>query len=535
MITKIQTKRFLPRIPFKILKKTPPDKKLPVVESPVILPLLMFEPERERNSEISWGEFIGDLFGLKSAQIKKKEIEEQKRIVYEKEQESLRQQRLAREREIERARELERQREIEAERLRQAELEKQLELERQLQEELETSFEDFDEEETEKFDYNYDFELDLDLETETKQNFVKRKLIGLQSFVSRIGENIANLFEETKESVSDWIWDAKFNIKYKIKPEISRVVDKSVCTVKRVLDDKKTQITETMEFKKAQAQFLIKLTRYKVMASDFAYTQPFNNWKKADLNKLCQLDLTLEREIERAKMINKLKREFTKGAEFYLPLGEKQSFQPDKLIEIVPKNIETNNSNSYRAELKRLCMIFENNSEITEPAMITFNEIVSNFFIQASKSIKEIFDLQKNQKNRWLERIPKLGLIPKVLRVSEQIALTNCIMKDYKEISSKYLQKMIIPYFKKYNSQYDKIKAFADKYIPYLSTQDKRFTVRMLKKIKDIKEKRDKTNSNIVDSYTKGGMNINNICKNIRLRGSLELATKTLSTFVSLF
>ncbi len=548
MIQRIYKSRSIENLSQKVYKTFTKERKLPIVKKPIVLNMLMMEPPRLEAETV---------FEKWCRLRKEKKLEKQRLIEYEKEQEALRQKRLAEQR----ARELERQRqmEIEAERARLAELEKQKALEIQEQE-LYDELEDFEEEE-EYYTPTYNWESHIKTKP-TKLELVRDSLDNAREVISKP-------FVQVKEYVSDKIYEAKYDLKYSVIPKVSEITNKTLTQTRENISDKLQDIKETVKYDvapkiskatslvltktqefasakveqvedmykllQAKKQFFTKLQSYKKFASDFAYMEPFNGWQLANIGELRSLESVLNEEINRAVMINRLKVGLTKGADSYMPDSWKFDFNTMRFINIKSKNIEQDDDTAYRIELKRLCNIFEQNSAIVESAIITFNKLVSSFFKQSSMSIKEIFNLQKNSTNRWLERIPKLGFIPKFLRISEQIALTNCIMKDYKDISSKYVKQIILPYFREYDSQYEEIKNFVNRNKKKQSAEDKIFTDSILEKISSIKERRDRSNANNIRAFTNGGMNISNICKNVRMRGSIELITKTVSTFMPFF
>ena len=178
--------------------------------------------------------------------------------------------------------------------------------------------------------------------------------------------------------------------------------------------------------------------------------------------------------------------------------------------------------------------MYLDNSVDVEPAMLIFKELSRNYFVQAGKSMKEIFDLKNDTATKWLERIPKIGLITKALRVKDQIKLSKCVLKDYEDISKKYVQNGIMPIFNHYEEGYKTI----EKYIVEHSAKTdeyKEYTNSYLKKIKEAREKRIKTNNKMLDIFATNGYNLVKSCDKVKKDGSKELIKKTLFTLVSLF
>ena len=134
-----------------------------------------------------------------------------------------------------------------------------------------------------------------------------------------------------------------------------------------------------------------------------------------------------------------------------------------------------------------------------------------------------------------LERIPKLGLIPKVLRVSDQIILTRFISKDYEEFAEKYIKGGIIPFIEKYNSQYMQIFNYINENKVQPTVQHEKFALEMPKIIDSIKQIRMQTDYKLVNSYASNRMNVENICKRVKTKGIIDVARKTAVTFASFF
>lgn len=558
MIERIDKSKIFTKTSKKIIQKRS-FQTLPIVKTPLILKMPMVQLP-EQNQGGFWDNWFREREQNKIEKLINEKIQQQ-------EQERALQQRIKAARKKEE--EIKKQKQIEAEKLRLAEIAKQKELERiqelEKLEEIEVQLAEDEEIESTRSLFNKTHEfISSSIEdlrflgditrhriipavlqkmgivyANTKEYLAEKMHTAKVIFQNKIKPRVINtskiIYSKTKDYAAEKLEIAKSNFKYKIMPKALEVTNFVLVKTNSFIESAIERTQAMQDLKSKQKLFLTKFNKYQEMASDYAHLEPFKDWKKADIDELASLDKTLNGEINRAKMINKLKKEFRKGADFYMPDGWKNNFEPDELFDIEPKKIEQGNSKAYHRELKQICNIFEQNSKIVEPAISIFNEIVTNFFKESSKSIKEIFNLQNNKEYKWLERIPKLGIIPKILRIKEQRALTKCIMQDYKDLSKKQVQQTIIPYFQKYNAGYDKIKAFIDNNIEYLSDEDKEFSEKILKKMKTIKERRDNSNSNIINSYTKGGMNINNICISVRKKGAVELITKTLSTFVTFF
>lgn len=256
----------------------------------------------------------------------------------------------------------------------------------------------------------------------------------------------------------------------------------------------------------------------------------FKGWQKAPIEKLKELFDILDACISHQEIIISLKKKYLLGIVGYLTPREKQNIKLDNdKSKIQLKRYKQ--SDDYRKELDRLCGLFIKYSQELETPIKDFHHVSTRFFDSAKKKIEEIFELKEKWYFKWLEKIPKLGLVPKSIRVTGQINLTRCIMKDYKEINNKYIQQDINPTITQYNQIYNKIKDFTLAHRKYLSQDDIDYSDKALTRMTKIREKHLLTYKKLFDFYSKGGCNISNICNKVRIQGLISLVTKTITTF----
>lgn len=277
---------------------------------------------------------------------------------------------------------------------------------------------------------------------------------------------------------------------------------------------------------------------------------------------------SLKEKIEREEMMRNLELKFTKGASFYKSHSNRYGYEgvdPFSLKNLT--DIQPRSNVKYNEEYSRLNAIFIANSAQIDNAITAFNELSKNFQTEAAKSLKEIFNLQSDKTNKWLERIPKLGIIPKVLRITEQVRLSKCIIKDYQDISNEFVEKKLMPLIKKYNLQYDTIRKYAaehqqeynkqieynkqlieeshwwqfkdrfkykkcNKDLKYNQTTDEEITNLYQEKIYDIKKQRQDVAAKSINVFARCGMNINNICKSVQSKGITDIARKAIFTLL---
>ncbi len=276
-----------------------------------------------------------------------------------------------------------------------------------------------------------------------------------------------------------------------------------------------------------QDEYSILYNKYLTLFQGKADTAKFSNYKSLTLSELKEKRQLLTQAVQREEMLLKLENEFTKGADFYDPTNGMGTgnLNPDNL-----KEIKVNKDNKYRDELRRMVLLFFENSAKIDPALHDINTLSKNFFSEAAKSIKEIYRLKQDDL-AWLERIPKIGIVPKALRVGEQNRLSKCIIKDYKDVTEKFITNGAIPLFEKYNNQYNTIMNYIGKNIAK-ERADREFTLDVIDKMQEAFELRMKIDAKMMDAYTTNGVNIANTCNKIKKRGNTELLIKTVSTLV---
>ena len=202
------------------------------------------------------------------------------------------------------------------------------------------------------------------------------------------------------------------------------------------------------------------------------------------------------------------------------------------LSDVSSRQKEYNDCVQFQKELERICKIFISNSKKIEEPMQNFDEIIKNYFrINASK-LQEIYEIENNTITKVFERIPKLGIIPKGLRVFEQWNLANCITKDFKDVMDKHVYRGIHQVAKKYDEQFKYILDFAQKHNGKFSKNNDYFIESMLGVTKQVYNEREKVYSILYDRFITGGSNIKKICQKTKTRGGASLAKKAIFTII---
>ena len=291
---------------------------------------------------------------------------------------------------------------------------------------------------------------------------------------------------------------------------------------------------ESQKIQQLQKEMASELERYKKMFSpddlvpDLSMFMP-NAFKHLSLEALEKRLNVLKACISHQDIINKLKNKYLNGAKSYISDKEAENITNIKIEDDGDLNIK--NGETYKSKLNRMCTAFLKESKSIEAPILDFHNVSTKFFDRSKKNIEEIFELKEKWYYKYLEKVPKLGLVPKAMRVTGQLNLTRCIMKDYSAVTDKYVKNGINPVISEYNRQFLKIKKFVAKNRDSLEQEDKKYSKKLLKRITVIRDKHIDTYRKLFDIYAKGGCNISNICKNVRFQGLVSLVTKTIATF----
>ncbi len=310
----------------------------------------------------------------------------------------------------------------------------------------------------------------------------------------------------------------------KLQKEIEQKVEKQVLVMNKLQETRNLFAKQLREYKK--------LFSSDEMLPDFSHFESYNTLSLEPLQLLLN-DLNLD--IKRQKNIINIKRKITEGPDGYYsgPAGNGNIECDLQHISLI--DYSNRSSKKYINNLNKLCNAFFTNSKILDTGISGFNIITKNFFAKSSVKLQEIFDLQNDKKIKWLERIPKLGIIPKGLRVYEQHSLANCITKDFKNITKTVIEPKMHQTIKEYQEQYQIISDYIERHKNKFDNNTNRYSKIMLKKMKTCKEKRIKTYETVFNSFSSGGCNIKNICNRVKAKGIISLVQKAIITFGTFF
>jgi len=336
----------------------------------------------------------------------------------------------------------------------------------------------------------------------------------IKKVLNVIGEVIIypiSVLKDLKYNLDDFVWQYK-------QSRIEKMREATICK-----ENERLQL---------EYNFENMLNKYKSMFEPqdiLPDMSEFDNYHGLSKESIKQLSNILCTRIEHQKNIIDLKARYCRGSRGYSSDDDDDRLKRSELHQIKPDyNI---NSRNYKKELKRLCMLYLQNAKIIEEPINSFNNVSKNFFQKAKKNLEEIAAAKKH----WLhktEMIPYLGIIPKSIRVADQFNLTRCILSDFEDITENYVKNGIHPIMKKFVKQYDDIVQFTKH--RKLTERDKQYTKKLLNVIENAKTKRVKTYSVLYSNFVKGGLAIQNTCKNIRLKDGISCVLKTAKLLAAL-
>lgn len=348
------------------------------------------------------------------------------------------------------------------------------------------------------------------------------------------------VYTKEKKNIFNKLGKALRSVVNTVKEEIKSTIDTSIQYVQNLAGTKiesriaepitKTTIStskQPSELENLQKEFEPLLQQYYTLLGPLADVKKYAGWKTLTLSALNTMITEIKEAISHEKMMKALEIKFTKGARHYL-----SKRPPFNYSDIYPLKIP-NKSDSYKKGLKELAVVYLKNSAGVDQSLILFSELSHNFFSEAAQSIKEIYAIQADPANKWLERIPKLGIIPKALRVKEQVRLTKCILKDYRSVSEAYVSRAMNPYLKEYNSQLKLIKDYIAQH-KIKSFLFKGYTKNIISVLEEAREKRMDAGKQLLDNYAANGANLSKMCSQIQKNGCIDLARKTLFTLLPL-
>ena len=377
-------------------------------------------------------------------------------------------------------------------------------LEEKLEEKLEDKLEAKLEKKVEKYE---PYAIFKDIAPPRNKNILQAIVEKFSKALSLIGSSLSNFKGN--------IIDIKNNIVYNIK--------------------NKKSIAESKKLYNARNDFKNKLQEYKNMFDNddiIPDLSEFSKYRYVSLAELIKLTLVLEACIKHQEAINKLKSRYCRGASKFSSSDDDRNLGYCKLQDLPPELI--NKPNLTRKDLIILYNIFMKNSKTIEAPIKSFHNVSKSFFKRTKSNMEEIFEIKKRW--FWAEKIPKINIIPKAIRITGQINLTRRIMRDYREIMGKYIKNGVNITVVQYGNQYNIINNCINTFKNDNLNNDKiQFADKLLYKMQNAKADRVSTYARLFDAYAAAGYNINNFCNNVRLKGGIGLGLKALFTFFTPF
>lgn len=223
-----------------------------------------------------------------------------------------------------------------------------------------------------------------------------------------------------------------------------------------------------------------------------------------------------------------VKADFKKGADYFAQNVENASFKNN--IYVPKLNIEEINFNigDRGAEnVKKLYLQFRDNDTVLfNESMDAISNISNNYFTHTAKKLKDI-NAMYSKSEKWIERIPLGGLLPRIDRVSSQQAAIKFLYQDYKDYCNKFLHNGICPIARDYVEKINKTAKYIDLIIPYLSNSDISFVETASENMQKTAFPYVKKYLKIMDSIITNGSDIAKYYKSINKSGNFASVIKT--------
>jgi len=334
-------------------------------------------------------------------------------------------------------------------------------------------------------------------------------------------ESVGDAIVEEQEKKLTRVVESYFLKQEAAKNTVKDVLVQKVTNTEASLEAEK-RAREQKELQDAQSQFYKLRDEYQLLLG----TQKAVPSYTSALPQLKRNISYMQESIEQEKLLLSLEKTFRKGADGYDPKRRK----PFVLSELEP--IVIDEKKKFEDEILRVTKIFILNSFKVDKSLTCFNEVSKEFFKESASSLREIYAIKDEFLMKIAERIPFLGVVPKALRVNEQVRLTKCIVKDYRDVAEKYVKKGMDPYIDEYNKQYQTI---LDYVLKNLDTYAKeKLSEKCMDKIKEIQDLRFKVSSKLIEGFAYGGKKIVDACNDVEKNGKKEVVTKALFTIVGL-
>ncbi len=349
---------------------------------------------------------------------------------------------------------------------------------------------------------------------------------------TQIGENIAQGIADTiTTQKTKW---QKAKIAKKVKVLNSNLAELSaqqnIFTENQLLNNinqafQKVRLKITpMNFKDVTKEELLKFLKY--------YIEYYSVNGKDALIK-ASLEQT-QAENMRSNVINDIITSLKKGAASYTTPTIRELLTTSLNPLNLNKNLE--NSEQYIEGIKNVYKIHLENSEKINNLLEAFRDLSKNYFTKTSSKLEEIMNLKQESLYKYLERIPKVGIIPKGFRVKEQHEMIKAMLLDYADATECYIKNGADPIIVQYSKQHKDFTEYLNSIIPEFKHEENIQAIRnMIENINKTNKNRNTVYNNLLKIYIGKGSKLKTACKQIKTKGKIELGAKLITTLTTLY
>ncbi len=227
---------------------------------------------------------------------------------------------------------------------------------------------------------------------------------------------------------------------------------------------------------------------------------------------------------------NILRSIFKKGAPYFSEGAANSSLINNITIPEITSEIVYNKSIKPSDVISNIFLDFKNNDmAIFNNSISSFSQISNSFFQHTSQKLIEVKGM-KHTFQKWIERVPVLGLKHVANRVAMQQQAVKYIYQDYNDYCNKYIHKGIRPIAQSYLEKIRQTQNCIDILSPFASNQDLQFFEEVTRNMKAMAEPLLEKYTKMITSVTSNGEALSNFYKAINSNGNIRFIIKSAST-----
>lgn len=229
--------------------------------------------------------------------------------------------------------------------------------------------------------------------------------------------------------------------------------------------------------------------------------------------------------------LDDIKSQYKKGTQYFSQNVPNSSFENTIIVPKLSSLPAHLVSDKQPAEIiKQVFLSFkEKDTQCLVSSINAFQTIAKNYFGFTSGKLKDIMEMNSTA-NKWVERIPIMGLPRKLIRVSEQQEAVNYLYQDYNEFCNKFVHKGIRPIVLSYVEKIRKTEIYSNAQAAYSSKDYAEFYNSAVENMKKIGNPLLDKYIKLLSAVTINGENLLSFYSAINKNGDISSIIKLLKT-----